>query len=116
MSKTSAEGGEERLIAKYFAPIARNPGALRLSDDAAVLTPPAGCDLVLTKDAIVAGVHFFPDDPADAIARKALRVNLSDLAAKGAAPAGFLLALALPGNVTDAWLDSFSEGLGIDAD
>ena len=116
MSKTPAEAGEERLIAKYFAPIARHPGALRLSDDAAMLTPPAGCDLVLTKDAIVAGVHFFPDDPADAIARKALRVNLSDLAAKGAPPAGFLLALALPENVTDAWLQSFADGLGRDAD
>lgn len=116
MSKTPAETGEERLIAKYFAPIARHPGALRLSDDAAMLTPPAGCDLVLTKDAIVAGVHFFPDDPADSIARKALRVNLSDLAAKGALSAGFLLALALPENVTDAWLESFAEGLGGDAD
>ncbi|HET7681409.1 MAG TPA: thiamine-phosphate kinase [Xanthobacteraceae bacterium] len=116
MSKTPAETGEERLIAKYFAPIARHPGALRLSDDAAMLTPPAGCDLVLTKDAIVAGVHFFPDDPADAVARKALRVNLSDLAAKGAPPAGFLLALALPDHVTDAWLAAFAQGLGADAD
>jgi thiamine-monophosphate kinase len=116
MSKTPAETGEERLIAKYFAPIARHPGALRLSDDAAMLTPPAGCDLVLTKDAMVAGVHFFPDDPADAVARKGLRVNLSDLAAKGALPAGFLLALALPQSVTDAWLESFAAGLGGDAD
>ena len=116
MSKTPAETGEERLIAKYFAPIANHPGALRLSDDAAMLTPPPGCDLVLTKDAIVGGVHFFPDEPADAIARKALRVNLSDLAAKGAAPAGFLLALALPENVTDSWLKSFAKGLGGDAD
>ena len=116
MSKTPAEAGEERLIAKYFAPIARHPGALRLSDDAAMLTPPAGCDLVLTKDAIVAGVHFFAGDPVDAIARKALRMNLSDLAAKGALPAGFLLALALPENVTDAWLESFAQGLGGDAD
>ena len=116
MSKTSAETGEERLIAKYFAPLARHPGALGLVDDAAMLTPPPGSDLVLTKDAIVAGVHFFPDDPADAIARKALRVNLSDLAAKGAAPAGFLLAMALPDNVTDDWLKSFAEGLGADAE
>jgi thiamine-monophosphate kinase len=116
MSKTPAAAGEERLIAKYFAPIANHPGALSLSDDAAMLTPPPGCDLVLTKDAIVGGVHFFPDEPADAIARKALRVNLSDLAAKGAAPAGFLLALALPENVTDGWLESFAKGLGGDAD
>ncbi len=116
MSKTSAETGEERLIAKYFAPLAKTPGALGLIDDAAMLTPQRGCDLVLTKDAIVAGVHFFPDDPAETIARKALRVNLSDLAAKGAAPAGFLLALALPDNVSDDWLKSFAEGLGADAE
>src|SRR5258707_5090684 len=116
MSKTPGKTGEERLIAEYFAPIARHPGALGLTDDAAVLTPPPGYDLVLTKDAIVAGVHFFPDDPADAVARKALRVNLSDLAAKGATPAGFLLALALPESVGDGWLKSFAEGLGADAD
>ena len=57
---------------------------------------PPGADVVLTTDALVGGVHFFPDDPPDTIARKALRVNLSDLAAKGAKPAGFLLSLALP--------------------
>src|SRR6478672_7712078 len=115
MSKTPGKTGEERLIATYFAPLATHPAALGLIDDAAVLTPPAGHDLVLTKDAIVGGVHFFPDDPAAAIARKALRVNLSDLAAKGAEPAGFLLALALPDGVTDDWLASFAEGLGADA-
>jgi thiamine-monophosphate kinase len=81
-----------------------------------MLTPPPGCDLVLTKDALVAGVHFFADDPAGAVARKALRVNLSDLAAKGATPAGFLLALALPKDATEAWLKGFAQGLGADAD
>lgn len=116
MSKTPAGTGEERLIAKFFRPLARHPGALDLVDDAAILTPPPGSDLVLTKDAIVAGVHFFPDDPAGAIARKALRVNLSDLAAKGATPGGFLLALALPDGVTDDWLKAFAEGLGADAE
>lgn len=116
MSKTPAETGEERLIAKYFAPLARHPGALGLLDDAAMLTPPAGCDLVLTKDILVAGVHFFAEDLPDAIARKALRVNLSDLAAKGAPPGGFLLALALPDTVTDGWLQAFAQGLGADAE
>ena len=114
MGKTPAETGEERLIARYFAPLAKHPGAFGLIDDAAMLTPPPGSDLIVTKDAIVAGVHFFPDDPADAVARKALRVNLSDLAAKGAAPAGFLLALALPESVSEAWLESFVRGLGAD--
>lgn len=84
-------------------------------DDAAALAPPSGHELVLTVDAIVAGVHFFADDPADAVARKSLRVNLSDLAAKGARPAGFLLTLALPKGVSERWLDAFSRGLVSDA-
>src|SRR3954451_198855 len=84
---------EDRLIARFFKPLATHPGALGLTDDAALLTPPPGCELVLTTDAIVAGVHFFPDDPPGQLARKALRVNLSDLAAKGAKPLGFLLSL-----------------------
>src|ERR1043166_3613977 len=74
--------GEDRLIARYFAPLARHAGSFGLQDDAAILSPPAGHDVVLKADAIVGGMHFFPNDPADAVARKALRVNLSDLAAK----------------------------------
>ena len=105
---------EDDLIARWFVPIA-GPGSLGLRDDAACLTPPAGHDLVLTKDALVAGVHFFPDDPPDAIARKALRVNVSDLAAKGADPLGFLLALALPATIDNNWLQAFAQGLGEDA-
>ena len=68
--------GEDRLIAKYFRPLAQHPGAFGLIDDAAVLTPPAGHDLVLTTDGVIAGVHVFAGDPANAIARRALRVNL----------------------------------------
>ena len=105
---------EDDLIARFFAPIA-GPGALGLKDDAACLTPPPGCDLILTKDALVAGVHFFADDPPEAIARKALRVNVSDLAAKGADPLGFLLALALPIGVETDWIEAFARGLGEDA-
>ena len=115
MTKEHNESGEDRLIARYFLPIARHPGALGLRDDAAVLTPPQGCDLVLTTDAVIAGMHFMPDDPADAIARKALRVNLSDLAAKGATPLGHLLTLALPEGVGEDWLTAFARGLGEDA-
>ncbi len=105
---------EDELIAAFFAPLA-GPGAFGLRDDAAVFAPPPGCDLVLTKDLLIAGVHFFPDDPPEAIARKSLRVNLSDLAAKAAEPHGFLLGLALPEDWTTDWLGAFAQGLGADA-
>jgi thiamine-monophosphate kinase len=105
--------GEDSLIARYFRPLASDPGALDLTDDAAILRSSAD-ELVVTTDAIVEGVHFLPDDPPDTIARKALRVNLSDLAAKGAAPAGFVLTLALR-TPDDAWLMAFARGLGEDA-
>ncbi|MCJ2139196.1 thiamine-phosphate kinase [Methylobacterium sp. E-066] len=102
---------EEGLIARYFAPLA-GPGADGLRDDAATLTPTQGHDLVVTADAVVAGIHYFPNDPPGSIARKALGVNLSDIAAKGAVPRGFLLTLALPDDWTETWLAGFSEGLG----
>ncbi len=103
------------LIAKYFAPIAaREPGALGLRDDAAVLSLAAGARLVCTTDAMVAGVHFFADDPPFDIARKLVRVNLSDLAAMGARPRWLLLALALPRGTDDPWLAAFAAGLAAD--
>jgi len=110
------ESDEDRLIARYFKPLATHPGAFGLTDDAAVIAPPAGCDLVLKTDGIIGGVHFFPDDPPDTIAKKALRVNLSDLAAKGARPLGFLLTLALPKEIGEAWLAPFARGLSADAE
>ena len=105
--------GEDALIARYFKPLATDPGAFNLGDDAAVLKP-SGDDIIVTTDAIVEGVHFLADDPPDTVARKALRVNLSDLAAKGATPAGFVLTLALRA-ANDAWLTPFARGLGSDA-
>lgn len=105
---------EDELIAGFFAPLS-GPGGLGLRDDAAILAPPQGCDIVLTTDVLIAGVHFFPDDPPGAIARKSLRVNLSDLAAKAAEPRGFLLGLALPDDWTADWLAGFARGLGEDA-
>ncbi len=98
------------LIARHFAPIA-GPGGLGLLDDAALIHPPPGHEIVLTTDAVVAGVHFFPDDPSDAIAGKALGVNLSDLAAKGADPLGFTLALVMPAATDEPWLTGFAAGL-----
>ncbi|MGO4386228.1 thiamine-phosphate kinase [Microvirga sp. 2YAF29] len=102
---------EDNLIARYFAPIA-GEGGLGLKDDAACLTPKPGHDLVVTTDALVETVHFLPEDSPASTARKALGVNVSDLAAKGAEPTGFLLTLALPENWTEAWLADFSAGLG----
>lgn len=105
--------GEDALIARYFRPLATDPGAFNLIDDAAILKA-VGDDIVVTTDAIVEGVHFLSDDPPDTVARKALRVNLSDLAAKGATPAGFVLTLALRA-ADDGWLAPFARGLGEDA-
>ena len=112
-SRDNGVSGEDNLIARYFRPLATDPGALGLIDDAAILAS-TGHDLVVTTDAIVEGVHFLPDDPPDTIARKALRVNLSDLAAKGATPAGFVLTLALR-DAGEAWLAPFAKALGEDA-
>jgi len=88
--------------------------ALGLADDAAVVPGRPGFDLIISKDAIVEGVHFLPDDPPDLVARKLLRVNLSDLAAKGAEPYGYFLAVAWPGGATRAARRAFAEGLKID--
>ncbi|MEJ0013055.1 MAG: thiamine-phosphate kinase [Bauldia sp.] len=112
MAKTRP--GEFALIDKYFRPLATDRGAFGLMDDAALYRQRPDDDLVLTTDTVAAGVHFFADDPPESIARKALRVNLSDLAAKGAEPYGYLLSLALPDNWTEAWLKRFAAGLAAD--
>jgi thiamine-monophosphate kinase len=106
---------EFTAIARFFAPLAAGePGALGLLDDAALLDVPPGRTLVLTKDVMVAGVHFLPDDPVDLIARKLLRVNLSDLAAMGAVPRAYLLGLTLARPFDEAWLAAFARGLAED--
>src|SRR5688572_2560321 len=88
--------GEFAMIAKLLSPLAADdPGAFGLSDDAATVKVPADHELVVTKDMLVEGVHFLRDDPPDLLAKKALRVNLSDLAAKGATPRSYFLGLAL---------------------
>src|SRR5205823_9374726 len=110
----SGEGlGEFGRIRRFFAPLA-GPGGLDLRDDAALLSCGAGRQLVVTVDAIVAGVHYLPDDPPDLVARKLLRVNLSDLAAMGARPRHYLLTTALPATLDDDWVARFAAGLGED--
>ena len=111
--RTHGRPGEFELIERYLAPLAA-PGADHFRDDAAILAVTPGKSLVVTQDAIAAGVHFLADDPPDLIARKALRVNLSDLAAKGARPLAFSLALGLPDDWREAWLVGFVRGLAGD--
>src|ERR1700760_3081872 len=101
------------IISRYFAPLA-GPGAFGLGDDVAAIPARPGHDLLITTDAIAEGTDFFGFDPADTIARKALRVNLSDLAAKGAEPAHYLLHLTLPRGVTPDWRAPFAAGLAQD--
>lgn len=108
--------GEFDLIARYFAPLAESfPGALGLKDDVALIDVPAHRRIVATMDTMVAGVHFLPDDSPDLVARKLMRVNLSDLAAKGAQPYACLMAISLPHGTTEAWLRDFARGLAADA-
>lgn len=103
------------LIARYFAPLSAGfDAAHSLTDDAAFLLPPTGKTQVITADAMVEGVHFLPADPADLVARKLLRVNLSDLAAKGAAPACYFLTCAFSNRVDEGWIARFCDGLATD--
>jgi len=114
----AAERGvdEFTLIARCFAPLARDAQAFSLTDDAALITPPAGQAVVVTKDMMVEGVHFLPLEAPGLIARKLLRVNLSDLAAMGAAAHGYALGLALPRGTAQSWVADFAAGLADDQD
>ena len=105
--------GEFERIRRFFAPLA-GPGGLGLLDDAAIVDCRVGQRLVVTADAIVAGVHYLPDDPPDLVARKLLRVNLSDLAAMGARPLHYLLTTALPAALDSDWVAEFARGLAED--
>src|SRR6266849_5917097 len=102
--------GEFGRIRRFFAPLA-GPGGLGLKDDAALVDCRPGHRLVVTVDAIVEGVHYLPEDPPDLVARKLLRVNLSDLAAMGARPLHYLLTTALPAAVGANWIADFARGL-----
>jgi thiamine-monophosphate kinase len=106
-------GDEFSRIVRYLAPLA-GPEGLGLTDDAALFTPPAGQQLVFTTDQMLEGVHFIPGDPPSLIARKLLRRNLSDLAAMGAVPLGYLLTTALPSGTDESWLAGFTDGLAQD--
>ncbi|MEQ7155421.1 MAG: thiamine-phosphate kinase [Brevundimonas sp. 12-68-7] len=106
--------GEFETIQKLLRPLAHPDYARGLADDVAVLPSRPGFDLVLTKDAIVEGVHFLPDDPLDTVAQKLLRANLSDLASKGAEPFGYLLACHWSPRCGWPEREAFAEGLATD--
>src|SRR6266513_6195393 len=110
---TAGELGEFERIRRFFAPLA-GPGGLGRVDSAALVDCRPGRRLVLTADAIVCGVHYLPEDPPDLVARKLLRVNLSDLAAMGARPLHYLLTTALPAALGDDWVEKFAGGLAED--
>jgi len=114
-STSDCRPGEFELIEKLFAPLSRPlPGAFGLTDDVAVFSPHTGCEVVLKTDAIVEGVHFRKSDPARTIAKKVLRMNISDFAAKGAEPKAYLVSLSLPEWPDKAWLEEFARGLAED--
>ncbi|MEM8797260.1 MAG: thiamine-phosphate kinase [Pseudomonadota bacterium] len=104
------------LIASYLRPLTIDENAFQLMDDAAILSAPAGYDLVVTKDLLVADVHFFADDPPDLIAQKAIRANVSDLIAKGAKPYRYSLGLGFPEPPTPVFMERFTAGLKQDQD
>lgn len=99
------------LIARYFTrPVRHSALTLGVGDDCALLQPRAGHELAISTDMLVEGRHFFSDADANALGHKSLAVNLSDLAAMGAEPLAFTLALALP-SIDENWLSAFSKGL-----
>jgi thiamine-monophosphate kinase len=105
--------GEFELIARYFQRPSRALGAgvvLGVGDDCALLQPSTGMQWAISTDMLVSGRHFFADTDPYGLGHKALAVNLSDLAACGAKPLAFSLALALP-EVREDWLQAFSEGM-----
>lgn len=109
--------GEFEVIAELLAPLGNgDPRALGFRDDAAVLPPRPGADTVMSTDTMVAGVHFPAGEDPEIVARRLLRVNLSDLAAMAATADAYLLNLALPGGIGDSWLEAFARGLRVDQD
>ena len=103
---------EEELIQQYLEPLTyKVPGAFGLKDDCAIVQPPSGHDLVVTTDALVSGLHFLPDEAPEAIAWRALAVNVSDLAGKGATPLHYVMALSLPEAPDRDWMIRFASGL-----
>lgn len=111
-SKADEAVRSEETIISFLVPLTQgSPGALALKDDCALLTPVPGTELVLKTDPVAEGVHFLPGDPPEDIAWKALAVNVSDLAAKGATPLCYLMALSFPEAPSVRWMKRFVDGM-----
>ena len=104
---------EKKLINEYFVPLARNKESLNLTNDAALIKY-KNKSLVVSSDMMIEGTHFYKDEKPELIAKKLIRVNLSDLAATGSLPYGYILNISVPKSKTKKWLKSFCEGLGED--
>ena len=102
------------IIAAYFAPLTNETGAHGLMDDVAEINVPPGQSLIVTTDTLVEGVHFFSDDPLETVGRKLVRVNVSDIFAKGGAPKWASLALTWPASRDRSEIEAFANGLGKD--
>lgn len=117
MTAEAGRRGEFDMIASILAPLAAGDArALGLTDDAAILPQRAGVDTVVSTDTLVSGIHFLELEAPGVIARRLLRVNLSDIAAMGATPAGYFLNLTLPPAIGDIWIEDFANGLAADQD
>ena len=105
------------LIENYFKPLAsQGSPSFELLDDVSMWTPPEGHSIVLSKDVMVSGIHFFENENPELVARKLLRVNLSDLAASGAIPKGYLLGFMVNERINHDWLKGFVRGLKVEQD
>lgn len=112
MSTSHRVASEAEIIERYLRPLSSGfAGAFDLADDCAVLAPPPGEELLVTVDALAEGVHYFPEDHPEDIAWKALAVNVSDLAGKGARPLAYVMSLAFPEAPQTDWLARFAAGL-----
>ena len=115
LSDVKNRPSEFDLIERLFSPLtSSHPGAENLKDDCSTLSISSGCEALYSVDTLVEGIHFFSADPAESVAKKMLRVSLSDIAASGGSPRGYLIALSLPKDVSLEWLEGFSKGLADD--
>ena len=105
---------EKLIIKKYFKPLASNRYSLHLKDDVACINVEDKKNIIANQDSLVMGTHFFKSDDPTLIAKKSLRVNLSDLISKGVTPDGYFMSIAMDNTIDERWIQLFSKGLAED--